>query len=302
MEQLPYRKNLDIKKNIFLGTELEVAGFNVLKQYTLNNFQKLHVPYQIDTKYSEHKGGDYTKWLFTHDSTIMQNQKGVEVISPISLLNPIFLNELEIVCQFLKKYEGYIDECCSAHIHFDFRIFHKHLDALKKFILIMAYYEPELNRFFAGEQEEIRLMGERGFAQSINKILSILDSRNCIFEKNDFEEFIEEIKELNRFYALNFSNAKLINILSRNTVELRSPNGSLNPVILENNIYTFLKIVEYSLYNSEWQPLYAKWKYLQNERNRKPDQGRARTLSRTIFQEKEDLKYFDWQYEKHFCA
>lgn len=231
----------------------------------------------------------------------MQNQKGVEVISPISLLNPIFLNELEIVCQFLKEHEGYIDECCSAHIHFDFRIFHKHLDALKKFILIMAYYEPELNRFFAGEQEEIRIMGIIGFSKSINKVLQYLDSKQHLFEKNNLSEFLEKAKVLNRFYALNFSNAKLINILSRNTVELRSPNGSLNPVILENNIYTLLKIVEYSLYNSEWKSLYAKWKYLQNERNRKPDQGQARTLSRTIFQGKEDLKYFDWQYEKHFC-
>ncbi len=297
MYDLNYRRDLNINKKIFLGTEIEVAGFEILKRYLKRDFKNFPFPYKIDTKHESHKGSDYSKWIFTYDSSIMQNKKGAEVISPISLLNPQLLNELYTVCEFLKKYGGYINEYCAAHIHVDFQIFHNNLNALKKFILIMSYFEPELNRFFAGEQEAIR-KNAFVYARNITRFLNSLDYRNQLFEINDETAFVKEMNALDRTRLLNFSHASMLKILTRNTVELRSPNGSLNPVILENNIYTLLKIIEYCFYDNEWKNLYYKWKELNGNENRQPDNQKARVLSRTIFSSKEDIKYFDWQYEK----
>ena len=160
----------------------------------------------------------------------------------------------------------------------------------------MSYYEPELNRFFAGEQETLR-EGANIYARNITRSLYNLEKYYEIFQLEE-ELFINRIKDLGRNYSLNFAHASILKTQNRNTVELRSPNGSLNPVVLENNIYTLLKIVEYCFCNSDWHDLYFQWKELEGQGNRLPELAKARTLSRTIFTSKEDLKYFDWQYEK----
>jgi hypothetical protein len=299
MENLPFRHDLKLQKKILLGTEIEAEGFNVLESEQNHLFSQLQVPFQIDTTFESHKGGTYEKWIFSHDSTVTrQNNKGVEVISPISYLNPSFLDELEKICAFLETNGAYISEQCSAHIHFDFRLFLKNIDALKKFILIMSYYEPECNRFFAGEEETIRPLGSGFYAKDTTKKLYLLEQLYQIFAIDNLNEFLSKLKRIGRYHNLNFMNANIYRKISRNTIELRSPNGSLNPVILENNIYFLLKIVEYCLVNSEWHNLYYKWYELQGNENRIPEISKARKLSRTILTDKTDLRYFDWQYEK----
>ncbi|MCI8575074.1 MAG: hypothetical protein HFI09_01240 [Bacilli bacterium] len=300
MEDLPFRRDLTLNKKILLGNELEASGFSIQNCQQTKAFSDLSVPFLIDTAFERHKGGEYDKWIFSHDSTVTKKDlTGVEVISPISILNTPFLIELEKICLFLKNHGAFIDQFCSNHIHFDFRVFHKNINALKKFILIMSYYEPEWNRFFAGEFQELRI-GTNYYARNITKRLYQLDKLHDLFAIDSLILFLNELKKLGRYHTVNCTSASETKKISRNTIEERSPNGSLNPVILENNIYFLLKTVEYCLENDEWQNLYQEWLLLQGEENRSPSLSKSRKLSRTIFQDKEDLRYFDWQYEKHF--
>lgn len=297
--ELPVRFEFPLHHQIPFGTELEVAGFDILKQYQKNSFRELDVNYQINTRYEENKISDYHKWLFTHDSSIMQNTRGVEVISPISLLNQKFILELMKLCNFLTKYDGFITEECSQHIHVGFHIF-PNLDSVKTFFLLYSLTEPELNRFFAGEQETLRAPAEFCFAQNITKLLHKIDKVTKLFQENDPAMFIQRLHIMEKRYALNGRNIKSFSRENRNTIELRSPNGSLNPIILENNVYFLLKMIEYCIENPKWQNLYEVWKLQDEEKNRLPDQNTALKLSRMILKDRTDLKYFDWQYEKHF--
>lgn len=298
MEDLLFRRNLQLQYHIPFGTELEITHFNILKNLEQNNFAKLHIPHQVDIQFKEQRKKEYSSWIFTYDPTVTKKGVGGEVISPVSILAPSFLNDLEKLCTFLKTYGAKIDESCSAHIHINFNAFlNKNIDCFKKFILILSYYEAELNRFFAGEEQDIRSLAALNYAKSITDKLYFLDKKG-LFTIQNWITFLEELKKMKKYVALNVQYAKVSNEQNRNTVEFRTPNASLNPVILENNIYFLLKIVEYCFNQSDWQDLYNKWKYEQLKPHREPEPQKVRTLSRTILTDKEDLKYFDWQYEQ----
>jgi len=295
---LEYRRQLNIQKLFPLGTELEVAGFNILESYQKNVFQKFPYPYLIDTNYQSHRHSDYQKWLFTYDSSIMQNKKGVELISPISKLDPSFLNALEIVTTFLKEHHGYIDSNCAQHIHYSFLVFYHHLEALKRFLLLVSYYEPEIQIFLAGEASTLRPKAEI-YAGSITQALRNLHFQYQLFQESNWEQFIAKLNLLNRSYGLNFREAKTDTSWLRNTVEIRYPNGSLNPIILENNIYFIYKLIECSFQNINNQEL-LEWWLVETETPRLPSPEKAYELSKMLCQSKEDFAYFDWQYSKRF--
>lgn len=285
-----------LQKQIPFGTELEIAGFDILLNQ--QDFPNLKIPYQIDLKHESNKKSDYKTWLFTQDSTIMKMSKGVEVISPISYLDYHFLTNLFQICNFIEQRGGYVDDNCAFHIHVGFPIFRFNLEALKKLILLMAYYEPELNRFFAGSEFHIRLLGRNFWARNITPVLLNLEKGYNLFHLENYHQFCHMIKGIDKTYALNFKNISLEDVILRNTIELRNPNASLSPFILSNNIYTFLKMVEYCFRNPNWKYIYYQFMEVANEKTRVPEPNKALELAVKIFQKKKDIQYFRMQYEK----
>ena len=105
-------------------------------------------------------------------------------------------------------------------------------------------YEDIIYRFGNGEMINTRFSAYR-YARPVVNIFDYFILHDELFA--DIDRFLEVFKNLTRNLGLNFNNYSLYHtndILDKNTIEVRTPNGSLEEVIWQNNVRFFGKLFE----------------------------------------------------------
>ena len=228
------RNELGFEKNITFGTEIEA-------EY-VDDFEKVQ-------NIIEHSL--LNKWHCEYDGSLSE---GIEVISPILTDNVKCWKNLKEICTILKSHAS-IDEYSGAHIHIGSQILGKNPTAVLNFIKIWVAYENILYRFSYGEflspRPEI-ISYAKPLKQEIIKYYPLLNLKYCI---NDLDNLITYF---GKYYGVNLEKASFeLNdneIEEYNTIEFRTPNGTLEPVIWQNNINLFVKLIKYcksSHYNED---------------------------------------------------
>ncbi len=183
-------------------------------------------------------------WIAKEDGTL---NNGIEINSPILKDNKKTWQELKEVCNILEKH-SIIDTNCGGHIHIGTQILGNNTPAWLNFIKLWSVYENVIFRFSYGDY----LTGRPEINTYAPPLASTLWKDYKKLKKYDLlnmEDIIDRIFR-SRHQAVNFSNVDNTNNINKieenNTIEFRCPNGTLDPVIWQNNVNFFANLLSYS--------------------------------------------------------
>lgn len=217
---LELRDCLNIKRNITFGLEIECD--NVIDSSLIST--------SIYKKKLNH-------WLIKEDGSL---NCGLEINSPVLKDIQKSWKELEQICSILNLSSS-INSNCGGHVHIGSHILGEDVVTWKNFIRLWSVYENVIYRFVYGEFLCARTKIMNHAVPISKKLWDIAKKKNI-----SPRALLREI-DVERAQAVNFRNVYFSNVYQpKNTIEFRCPNGSLEPVIWQNNVNLFVKLLEYA--------------------------------------------------------
>lgn len=288
---IPYRKTLDLPKDVTFGLEVEFKMDQFNDSYKANFIDEDNAA----LTFMEELGYDYN-----YDVECEINVH-IELVSPVLTDSAKTWEELDNILTFIKNNDGYYSGKCGAHVHVGKNILNSN-SAWINFFKLWYIFEDDIFRFTNGENYKLRENGDYKAA----KIVSVC--KNIIKDYNVFKDIDISYLSSNKLVAVNFpstlkcedfnnlskinGNPKANNIL--NTVEFRSPNGTINPVIWQNNVNFFTRFM-LSCANENLDTV--KLDYLYNSKS----YATVDDLVSFVFNDELDKKCFLRQYYKDFA-
>lgn len=224
---LTLRESLDLNRKVSFGLELEFTSLNDKKlQFIMNEM------------FPE------KEWLLKNESTV---KDGLEIASAILTDTSNTWHTLKELCQRLEPYAKE-SPSAGAHIHVGAHVLGSNKTAWLNFIKLWSVYENIIFRFSYNEHLTARPL-LFGYAPPIAKSLW-QDYQLAIENNDDINDLIDLItRKYNKEHALTFSHVYSTDFAKRkyrNTIEFRIPNGTLNPIIWQNNVNLFTKMMLYA--------------------------------------------------------
>ena len=233
-------KNIGFNDKYKFGVEIEFANdekildeiyYDSLKYFIPIKFQINHKLYLIF----------FNRWILDHDLSVSKNINGKyyggEVSSRILTDDIESWKELKKICKLLKSNNSYIDTHCGGHINIDISSYlnnPKFFEVLYKTIIV---YEDEISKFYMGDMYKIRDSKEK-YAKSMKDRLF-----NNINKVNFYnKDFIENIRENSLSFRIE-DGINFFKLYKSSLMEIRYPNSSLNPNIIQNNINFSLSLI-----------------------------------------------------------
>lgn len=293
--KLKLRNNLGINNSLTFGLELEFENIKC----DILEFEKLFNNLELTKGNIVELYHDTHLWNIVDDKTLLN---GKEVRTPILTDNQKYWLSLVKVCAFIKKYAS-IGPHCAGHIHVGTQILNNKKEALLNLLKLWGVYENILYRY--GYNEYLNQNPEIKYSKpSSIDYLNVYDK--MVNTNYDIETLLLELP--GRLKAINFSIATLISdykrIAYKDTIEFRSPNGTLDAVIWQNNVNTFIKLLLSCLDNKfDMDIVLKRQKVLESLEDRfdynKIYLDAALELSDIIFNNNLDKIYFLRQYIKN---
>ena len=228
---LEFRKSLGLNERITYGFELE---------FEHANNKRIEEELMLEDL-------DY-RWYITKDKSLTN---GGEIPSPVLTDRKKDWDELTRVCNIIEN-NARIDRNSSSHIHIGTQILGEK-SAWRNFLLLWATYENIIYRFTAGEYINPRA-GVETYAHPVS--INFMDLYMALYNEfnwNDTFTLTRLRKALgyrgnnfDRYQAVNFSHAtNRFYEYDDNTIEFRTPNGTLEPIILQNNLNFIIALINY---------------------------------------------------------
>ena len=219
------RKQLGFEQYITFGLELEFE--NAMKE-------------RIDRQLNEvFPNGD---WRTKHDGSL---NNGAEINSPILRDTKASWENLNKVCSIVEPLAS-IDAKSGGHIHIGTQTLGNNRDSWLNFIKMWSVYENVIFRFVYGEFLTAR-PSMLDYAEPMTKDFW-RDYETLKADHASLDAIISKISH-KRYQAVNFNNVSknnCNNFGTKNTIEFRCPNGSIDPAIWQNNVNLFVNILLYS--------------------------------------------------------
>lgn len=271
------REHLSLNNNITFGLEFEIERVNI------REYRKI-----LANK-------DFADWKFKTEGTLFL---GKEVVS--SILRDEFntWSNVSLMLDNLAKFSDIIMNA-AGHIHFGAQILGTNIKHYKNLIKLWIAYENIIFRFGYGEfLTERRSIGDFAWP-----LLNRVDSLDF-----DWDKFFNNKLNALSYFNLDQNLIESYNeCIDKHTIEVRSPNGSLNPIIWQNNINFFANLFLYAkslefneslIDNRIKQLIYACKEKGEIECYRQIDLESAIELADLIFDKNIDKVYFLRQYIK----
>lgn len=233
--KIDYRNNLGFPDNVTFGIEIETVGMKTRKLSEMLHTER--------------------KWKIAPDKSI--KFAGAEVISPILFDRPYYWQEIYKICEELKELDLTTNYQTAGHIHIGADgIIARDPEKLKKILKAWNAYENIIYRFSAGKWSHLRRGAIHKYAKP-----TALEYRNDLFKKDKelltYRELLS-VAYLRRYSGLNLKNlydylrasycqAYLEAFLNcdsaslKNTIEVRTPNATIDPLVWQNNVNFFVK-------------------------------------------------------------
>lgn len=303
--KLEYKEKINILNNPF-GIEIEFSGayFNMISEKILELFGYPSIE-AVWNKKENRLEFDYQKWSLVNDATVQvyskinRNQKmGGEIKSPIMTNSKKCWEELRQICNMLKQAENIeINGNCSIHIHTDKHIYtniKEYINLLKLWMI----YEDIIYKFSYGETNSPRTLLTR-FAKPISYyIYENLEKLNSIETEYELLQFLN----FERKNGINLRN--IINDTIKQTIEIRTYNGTINEKIIQNEILFNQNLIEYAKIENfdqeyidykikNYEPIFLNSSIIEHKE-------KAEELAHMIFKKELDILYFLKQYYKAY--
>ena len=271
-QQLYYRDSLFLQEFVTFGIEIEYEKF---KKEKVDNFTRRKLK----------------KWQSKDDVTL---RRGGEVSSPILTDSLTTWKELREICSYLRKNNVYTRGNAGGHIHVGAHIMNADLESWRCFLKTYMIYENEFVYFLNGKGK----LPRRTMSEYAKLVSSTYYKRlDDINEARDLSELYYPIM-LSKKNALSFYCTKIGNTHRDvyNTVEFRSPNGTDNELIWQNNVNTVTKLM-LAARNKKIDEDFLDYK-LEKEPTKFTDIAKALEVADIIFDNDLDKMYFLKQYRK----
>lgn len=213
-----------VDNNVTFGLELEFENAmrdriqNKLEEFNLDNI-----------------------WRLKGDGSL---HNGAEINSPILKDQSDSWNQLKRVCQIVSEH-AQIGSKSGGHIHIGTQVLGNKKESWMNFIKLWSIYENIIYRFVYGEYLSARAsMGQ--YAEPMTKDFW-KDYQGMVMDGTlTLNDIIRKISH-QRYQAVNFNNVSVHEgFRLGNTIEFRCPNGTLEPVIWQNNVNLFVHLLQYS--------------------------------------------------------
>ena len=223
--ELKFRKSLDFKKTTTFGHELE--------------FENAHI--ETIKKYLRTKNDE---WYVMPDPSL---KKGGEIPTPILKDSERCWKEIKEIIDFINDHAT-IEENCGGHIHVGHQVLGDSNKAILNFLKLWATYEHVIYRFAYGKETKPR-NAIKEYAKPISN--KFWETYHEFKDDLDIpkEEIIKKVSIIRNIgaslkYLLPYERPDI------DTIEFRCPNGSLDPIIWQNNTNVFVKMLYYCKSNS----------------------------------------------------
>ena len=283
---LEYRTSLGLNEKITFGIEIEYERLSksLVRLFLNRNLEK---------------------WFSRPDGSLIF---GGEVISPILRDNEKTWQDIKKICTFLRRRRVVTSDNAGGHIHVGAQILGDDHSKWRKFVKTYAVYEDVLFRFLYGDKLTARKSLKK-YAPPIAK--AIFWQIDDINKAKDIFDIRDGLPLESRAQAVNFTNVKFHKlddqVRTKNTVEFRCPNSTVEEVIWQNNINALVKLllatssidfdeefIDYKINNGEGPN--SKKQYTYNEVLLK----KVLEFVDLIFDNNQDKIYFLRQYLKNF--
>ena len=229
---LKLRHNLGLSNDITFGLELEFENAKIK-------------PLEQELKASKYN----EKWFIKNEPSVID---GAEINSPVLKDTNASWISLKKICHMISEYAT-IDAKAGGHIHIGTQVLGNNPKSWLNFIKFWSVYENVIYRFSYGE-----------FLNARQDISSYASPASTLFWYA--YEDLKPLKYLDNYVIIskiNYARCKAVNFKKvtnftsfnqDNTIEFRCPNGTLNPIIWQNNVNLFVNILLYaknSLYNDD---------------------------------------------------
>lgn len=221
---LELRNCLGFEDYITFGLELEFE--NAMRNRIKNKLNKYHL---ADT------------WEFKSDGSLTN---GAEINSPILKDKGDSWDNLKKVCSIVNK-RATIGTNSGGHIHIGTQVIGDKTDSWLNFIKLWSVYENIIYRFVYGNFLNPRPNMSK-YAEPMTKDFWRDYQKLKDYDQLEMRDIIRKISH-KRYQAVNFNNvSNFNNIENENTIEFRCPNGTIDPVIWQNNVNLFVNVLLYS--------------------------------------------------------
>ena len=224
---LELRNKIDISEFITFGLEIEVEDINN------SNFKKIQKEMDILNK----------EWIMHLDASL---RNGREFVSPVLKDTENNWKDVKNMCIILSKYAKILANA-GGHVHVGSHILGNDKKSWLNFIKLWSAYENVIFRFgygnFLTARPNIRRYADlvaNEFWRAYEKILRA--------DYYDLDDVLYNVSN-KRYQAVNFNNVDLdecTKYQKYNTIEFRSPNGTLDEVVWQNNVNLFVKLLNYA--------------------------------------------------------
>ena len=190
-------------------------------------------PSRIEEMINLYNKVNQSSWEFKPERSIYN---GYEVSSQVLTDTKDSWIELKDICNIIKNNGGKITDRASSHVHIGDQILDDNITYWLNFLKLYSAYENILYRFSYGEYECERA--------------SLYEYAHPI--ASEIEKYLDSTEKPNIWSLIIFfsSRYKIGGISVRkplmNTIEFRSANGTLNPIIWQNNINFYEHFLRYS--------------------------------------------------------
>ncbi len=223
---LELRNRLGVDKSVTFGLEIESESANK------SQIKKLITEMDIENV-----------WCVGSDLSL---NDGIEVKTGIMTDEEETWKDVKQVCLIMDK-NSKIGNNAGGHVHIGSQILGDDTNAWINFIRFWGVYENIIFRFSSGEFLTHRPHEERYSKPIAKEFLSQYGNLNSK-EKNLYFLLHKFRCQDNRDFAVNLKNVICYDpktLKNKNTIEFRCPNGTLNPVIWQNNVNFFVKMLNY---------------------------------------------------------
>lgn len=238
--ELNYSAEQRLNDDVTFGIEIEFEDapqriiqqkINEMVEYTSSNWE-----FKEEGTVTNLLPGDYLGGIIDANEMF----SGGEVISPIldGRLNDWL--EIKNVCAMIENTGGVAGCRCAGHIHYGVQVLKNNPIYYRNLLHLWAAFEDVILIFCCGEHKKIR-DGHMIYAPLIADSVKYKYKEFAQSSNFTIEEIIDEYalnSAINR-KAINFSNLYFDYHEALGTVEIRLPNGTLNPWIWQNNISFF---------------------------------------------------------------
>ena len=250
--------------------------------FAKQNISNWHL--ESDSSLNDYKNKDYNRNIY-----------GGEVISPVLWDRKEDWMQLKQICELLKDNNAKNLGKSAAHIHFDSTIF-KDYDQIIRILKLWCVYEDVIYRFSSGFDEHLRPVVQQYAMPCGNKFRSLINSVYAA----DYEKLKRNLK-IAKTYGISFFHMDEYN---KDTIEIRTPNGTLDEAVWQNNVNFFKHLLTSTLseqkdwdlidhYINSYDYSYYQFKNYENLNIQK-----AIELCDFIFEEEKDKFNFIKQYVK----